>query len=136
MSVPSAQGIEIMIPVRILLVASPGPYRAALLRYFTRSPHVAVAGLTDSADDTLQAVQRLGPEVVFMNFEVQQGHALETIRRIKAEPNPPRVLLLVPDVDAAYVRAAAEAGADGAIARHSLVERLSASLEEIFLGLP
>jgi NarL family two-component system response regulator LiaR len=99
--------------VRVLLAEDHAVVREGTREILEREPGIQVVG---EAEDGLAAValaRELTPDVVLLDVGLPVLNGIEATRRIRAEPNPPRVLILSAYDDLDYVSAALHAGAGG-----------------------
>jgi len=99
--------------VRVLLAEDHAVVREGTRDILEREPAIQVVG---EAEDGLAAValaRELAPDVVLLDIGLPVLNGIEATRRIRAAPDPPRVLILSAYDDADYVSAALHAGAGG-----------------------
>jgi len=89
------------------------------------------------ASDGIEAVDRalaLRPDVVLMDVRMPNLDGIEATRRIRAQPEPPRVLVLTTfDLDE-YVYAGLRAGASGFLLKDALAEDLVSAIRVVVAG--
>lgn len=107
----------------MLLVDDSRSFLAAA-REFIEAERVTVVGEAASGPEALDAVARLRPDLVLMDLAMPGMNGLEATHRIKALPDPPRVIVLTLHDGEEYRRAAVEAHADGFVAKSALAAEL------------
>lgn len=100
--------------IRVLICDDHPIVRAGLSAALLAADGIEVVGEAASGEQAIAQVERLHPDVVLMDLQLGAGiDGAQTTRRVTAEPNPPRVLVLTTyDSDADILRAI-EAGATG-----------------------
>lgn len=106
-----------MSPIQILLIDDNPKFITAATHFLTTVPGVAVVGCASSGMEGLTQVVNLQPDLVFMDVAMPGMSGLEATRYIKAQPHPPRVIILTMYDSPEYRTAAETAGADGFIAK-------------------
>ena len=120
-------------PVRILLVDDNPTFLTAAERLLTSRPSsFAVVGRACSGEEALERVVALQPDLVLMDVAMPGLNGLEATRRIKAEPDPPRVIVLTLHDGAVYRDAARNAGADGFVSKARLDQALVPLARSLF----
>jgi DNA-binding NarL/FixJ family response regulator len=71
------------------------------------------------------------PTLVLVDAELRTGSAADTIRRLKALPEPPHIVAFASHTNATAIQAAREAGADRVLARSAFVRDLPSILEAL-----
>jgi CheY-like chemotaxis protein len=104
-------------------------FGAELLKEF---PHLELVGSALSAEAGLAAIDRLRPDLVLMDLAMKDMNGLEATRRLKSGPHPPRVILVTGSDMPEYRKAAAEAKADGFLAKPDVLHGLVPLVEELF----
>jgi DNA-binding NarL/FixJ family response regulator len=92
--------------------------------FLSSHPEIEVAGFGHSGFEALQMVERLSPDLVLMDLSMPEMNGLEAVRRIKAKPRSPRVLMLTMYEAEDFCALAQEAGADGFITKADFGESL------------
>lgn len=77
-----------------------------------------------SGPKALEQVGPLHPHLVLMDLAMEGMNGLEATRRLKAQENPPRVIILTLHDNPEYRAAAEQAHADGFVAKSDLGEKL------------
>src|SRR5579864_961008 len=112
--------------LRLVLADDHGVLRAGLCALLERQPGFEVIGEAESADEAVQLVTRLRPDVAVLDVRMPGG-GIDATRRIKEAAPTVAVLMLSQYDDAAYLREALVAGASGyALKRSSGAELVEA----------
>jgi DNA-binding NarL/FixJ family response regulator len=114
--------------IRVVLVDDQTLVRSGFRMILKDEPGIEVVGEAGDGREAIAAVSELGPDVVLMDIRMPNLDGLEATRRILAEPDPPRVLVLTTfDLDE-YVFAALRAGASGFLLKDAPEEQLTAAI--------
>ena len=98
---------------RLLIVDDHVVVRQGLTQMFAAVPGIEVVGVAADGRQAVSQADQLRPDVVLMDVEMPNVDGIEATRRITADEDSPRVLVLTTfDLDE-HVFAAMEAGASG-----------------------
>lgn len=99
--------------IRILVVDDHPVVRAGMVALLSEIDDLDVVGEAGNGDEALAMVPRLAPDVVLMDLRMPVMDGAEATAHLRAQPDPPEVLVLTTyDTDADIVRAV-ESGARG-----------------------
>ena len=115
--------------MRVLLVDDNPEFLKAAERILSLSPHLEVVGCASSGEEAVDQTKALRPELVLMDWSLPGMNGLEATRRIKAQPNPPRVLILSLQDYPEYRLAAKEAGAEGFISKSEFGQKIPSLID-------
>jgi DNA-binding NarL/FixJ family response regulator len=119
---------------RILLVDDHALVRrglAALLHADGRFRVVAEAG---SGEAAIAHASHERPDIVLLDMSMPRMDGLETLKRLRALPNRPRVLILSMYDEAHFVAQALQEGADGYLLKDAMDDELFHALEAVLRG--
>jgi len=102
-----------MTPLRVLLAEDHAVVREGTRQILEADPGLSVVGEAADGPTIVALAARVPCDVVLLDLGLPLLNGIEATRRICAQPNPPRVLVLTAYDDADYVTAAIEAGAAG-----------------------
>jgi two-component system, NarL family, response regulator LiaR len=120
--------------LRVLLAEDHAVVREGTREILERDATIAVVA---EASDGLSAVtmaEDLSPDVVLLDLGLPVLNGIEATRRIRALPNPPRVLILSAYDDEDYVHAALAAGAGGYLLKTAHGREVRAGLHAVADG--
>jgi CheY-like chemotaxis protein len=128
--------------IRVLVIDGQADGRWAPSLALMAQPAMKMVGLVRPGPEAIRRAARHRPDLVLLDIGGSSVAGLELLRRLKARPGPPRVVLIADVVPAGLRAAMREAGADGIVARQAfalplmeLVDRFFAPPEEL-LAIP
>ncbi|MFN8456120.1 MAG: response regulator transcription factor [Anaerolineae bacterium] len=92
-------------------------------------PGTEVVGQTTTGIDTIQAVQKLQPDVVILDVRMPGGNGIQVLRTIKATACPPRVIVQTVFPTPQYQQRCLSAGADCFLDKMTALERIPQVLQ-------
>jgi DNA-binding NarL/FixJ family response regulator/chemotaxis signal transduction protein len=115
--------------MRVLLVDDNPEFLMAAQRFLSLAPRLEVVGHANSGEEAIDRAKTLRPELVLINWSLPGVNGLEAIRRIQAQPNPPKIIMLSPQDYPEYRLAAKEAGAEGFISKSEFGQKIFSLIE-------
>lgn len=97
-------------------------------------PDMTVVATATEGDVLLDSVRRLAPDVVLLCLDPREEDGLDCLERLRAEHLGVRVLVLSASCDAASMRAALEAGADGYALKTESAEHTLFAVRQVHRG--
>ncbi|HET9675610.1 MAG TPA: response regulator transcription factor [Gaiellaceae bacterium] len=91
-------------------------------------PGVEVVGEAGDGQEAIEQARALAPDVVLMDVRMPTRDGIEATRRIVAEPEPPRVIVLTTFDEDEYVFGALRAGASGFLLKDAPEDQLVAAI--------
>lgn len=121
-------------PIRVLIVDDHAVVRQGLRALFDAQPEIVVAG--EAADGaTAQALAReLAPDVILLDLLMPGMSGVDTIRRIRADNNVAKILVLTSSLDDQLVKQAVQAGAQGYVLKATRVAELMEAIKQVAAG--
>ena len=99
--------------IRVLIADDHELARGGVRGMLAADPEFEIVGEAGDGADAVERARTLRPDVVLMDIRMPRVDGIEATRRLQAEPDPPRVLVLTTfDLDE-YVYEALRAGASG-----------------------
>ncbi len=115
--------------MRVLLVDDNPEFLKAAERLLSRTPHLEVVGCASSGEEAVDQTKALRPELVLINWSLPGMNGLEATRRINAQPNPPKVIILSLRDYPEYRLAAKEAGAEGLLSKSEFGQKIPSLID-------
>jgi DNA-binding NarL/FixJ family response regulator len=101
--------------IRVLVVDDHPVLRAGLEAVLRAEPGFVCVGGAEDGATMWRLLRRAQPDVVVLDHRLGDEDGIELCRALRAEPQPPSVLLYTADPGAALERAALAAGASGLV---------------------
>jgi DNA-binding NarL/FixJ family response regulator len=112
------------VTLRVLIADDQELVRAGLQMILEVQPDLEVAGQATNGSEAVELAARLRPDVVLMDIRMPELDGIEAARRISAQANPPRLVMLTTfDLDE-YVFEAFRAGASGFLLKDAPREQI------------
>jgi CheY-like chemotaxis protein len=115
--------------MRVLLVDDNPEFLKAAERILSLVPHLEVVGRASSGEEAVEQTKALRPGLVLINWSLPGMNGLEATRRISAQPNPPKVLILSLQDYPEYRLAAKEAGAEGLLSMSEFGQKIPSLID-------
>ncbi|CAL9504077.1 Transcriptional regulatory protein LnrK [Streptomyces sp. enrichment culture] len=120
--------------IRVLIADDQQMVRQGFTVLLNTMPDIEVVGQAVDGLDAVAQVAELAPEVVLMDIRMPELGGIEATRRITAEAQAPRVLVLTTfDLDE-YVYEALRAGASGFLLKDASAEQLAEAVRVVAAG--
>jgi DNA-binding NarL/FixJ family response regulator len=118
--------------ISVLLVDDSNVFLDLEERWLSRDPRLEIIGRASSGQEALDQVRRLTPDVVVMDVTMQNLNGLEAAEYIKAQTNPPRIVLLTVEISEAFKKAARDLKVDAYLTKAQLSTKLLPVLLDLF----
>jgi DNA-binding NarL/FixJ family response regulator len=120
--------------IRVLLVDDDALVRSGLKMMLSGAEGIAVVGEADDGRGVLAAVDRHRPDVVLMDLRMPQVDGIAATRLLRAQPDPPAVVVLTTfDADELVLRAL-QAGAAGFLLKDTPPPEIVRAIELVHAG--
>ena len=120
--------------IRLLIADDHPVVRTGLRHLFETEAGFEVAAEAADGAAAVEAVLEVRPDIVLMDLQMPVMDGVEAIRRIRALPQPPPVLVLTTYDSDAQILAAIEAGATGYLLKDAERDTLFASVRSAVRG--
>lgn len=115
--------------LEILLVDDHEGFINAALRHLRRIDWIHVAGTAHNGIEAVAQCEKLRPEVVLMDLAMPEMGGLQATRLIKAQDNPPYVVIASHFDDAEHREHSLRAGADAFVSKLAYINEVLPLLE-------
>ena len=120
--------------ITVLLVDDHEGFINAALRHFRKVDWLKVVGTAGNGLEAIERSEALRPQVVLMDLAMPEMGGLQATRLIKAQDDPPYVVIASHFDDAEHREHATRAGADNFVSKLSYVQEVMQILESLHGG--
>src|SRR5437879_3373080 len=106
--------------IRLLLVDDSPEFLTAIAGLLEIQPEIEIIGSVLTGREAIEQVLLKHPDVVLLDLIMPEMDGLEVTRRLKAETNPPRVIIATLEEPSCFQEAATSHGADGFISKSAV----------------
>lgn len=117
--------------ISVLLVDDHEGFLKAAMRHFRNLPWLDVAGQALNGLEAVEKAEALKPDAVLMDLAMPEMGGLQACRLIKAQDDPPFVVIASHFDDAQHREHAARAGADAFVSKLSYVQEVMPLLRRL-----
>jgi DNA-binding NarL/FixJ family response regulator len=121
---------------RIMLIDANQEFLNAVEYFVSRDPRVEIVGWARDGNDGYACAAPLRLNLVLMDMVSPVNSAAESIRRIKALPQAPAVIILTMHDYVEYRNVAVDAGADGFLHKADIGNGLLPLMEKVLFDVP
>ncbi|RXR02665.1 response regulator [Pseudoxanthomonas composti] len=123
-----------MSKLSVLLVDDHDGFINAVLRHFRKLDWIHVVGTAGNGLEAIARSEELRPEVVLMDLAMPEMGGLQATRLIKAQDEPPYIVIASHFDDAEHREHALRAGADNFVSKLSYIQEVLPILEGLQHG--
>lgn len=109
-----------MAPIRVVLADDNPKFLDAATNFLAIDPQLEIVGQARSGREAVDQVAQLQPHLVIMDLAMPETNGFEATRQIKAQPDPPYVIILTLYDNPEYQAAAQRVEADGFVPKSEL----------------
>ena len=120
-----------MSTVRLLLVDDHEGFINAAMRHLRRIDWLDIVGSAGNGIEAIAQCEALRPDAVLMDLAMPEMGGLQATRRIKAQDNPPYIVIASHFDDAEHREHALRAGADAFVSKLSYIHDVVPLLEAL-----
>lgn len=118
--------------IRTLLVDDSPDFLDAAAHFLSSDPQIEIVGVSLSGQEALDRLPGIDPDLILMDLAMPDLSGLEATRRIKTQPNAPRVIILTLHDNQEYRRASQAAQADGFMTKSDVGVNLLPLIHSLF----
>ncbi|MGN9839676.1 BTAD domain-containing putative transcriptional regulator [Nonomuraea sp. H19] len=131
---PPPAPAEASAALRVLVADDQALVRAGLRAMFDSDPAVTLAGEATNGEEAIAAVRTTRPDVVLLDIQMPRLDGLAAARRILAEDQPPKVVMMTTFGSDENLYAALRAGVSGFVLKTSAPEQFFAAIRAAAAG--
>ena len=117
--------------IKVLLVDDHEGFINAALRHFRKVDWLQVVGTAANGLEAIERSEALRPDVVLMDLAMPEMGGLQAARLIKAQDEPPYIVIASHFDDAEHREHATRAGADNFVSKLSYIQEVMQILETL-----
>lgn len=122
--------------IKVLLVDDHEGFINAALRHFRKVDWLQVIGTAANGLEAIERSEALRPDVVLMDLAMPEMGGLQAARLIKAQDDPPYIVIASHFDDAEHREHATRAGADNFVSKLSYIQEVMQILESLHAPEP
>jgi len=119
---------------RVLIVDDHPIVRQGLAQMINQETDLMVCGEAEDAQNALQAVAELHPDLVLVDLSLKGGSGLDLIRTLRTRQSMLPILVVSMHDESLYVERALRAGARGYIMRHEATNSMMRAIRRVHRG--
>lgn len=117
--------------LKVLIADDSALVRERLAALLSELKAIEVVGQGENADETLETIQRLRPDVVILDIRMPGGNGIRVLEAIKRDEAGPVVIMLTAFPYSQYRKKCLEAGAEYFFDKATEFERVGEVLQEL-----
>ncbi len=117
--------------MRVLIVDDHGSFLNALAAMLQQAPGIELVGRAEGGKEGLRLATETRPDLVLVDFAMPDLNGVAVTQRLKADPQPPKVVMMSFHAEPEYRDMALHAGADAFLTKTELHKELLPLLEHL-----
>lgn len=118
--------------IRVVVVDDCRVFLDAACEALAWRPELQIVGKMGSAMEVIAALPKLAPDLLLVDLCMPMVNGLELTRRVKSEPNPPKVIVTTFHDEDGTRASAIAAGADEFLSKHHFITGISGLIQQLF----
>ena len=119
---------------RVLIVDDHPLYREGMAMYINRQADLEVCGETATADDAIELVKTLNPDLVTVDISLKESNGIDLVKSIKAMKPKVPVVVLSMHAESLYAERVLNAGASGYVNKEASPENILRAVRQALEG--
>lgn len=120
--------------IKIVMIDDHEVLREGLASVFTREPGLDVIGQAGNAEDGLELVNNLNPDVVTLDLGLPGMSGREAAVQLLGKEAPPKVIILSSEVDSASVQSLVNLGVNGYVSKSAPASDIVRAVKMVSVG--
>lgn len=121
-------------PYRVLIVDDHPIVREGFRALISQHEELIVCGEAESADEALELVESMAPDVAVIDISLKDSDGLELIRRIRDQNHKVRMLVSSMHDESFYARRSLRAGALGYVSKENAAGEIIEAIQRVLKG--
>ena len=119
-------------PLRVFVVEDSELIRKRIIENVGSMGSYDVVGFAESADDAINSIAKLRPDIVITDIQLKEGSGIDVVRKVRANPYSPRprIYVLTNYAFPEYKRQCSVAGADEFFDKSSEYDRFLSLMQQ------
>ncbi len=117
--------------ITIFIVDNNPGFINAAKQYLLANENISIIGFAISGKEALDHLKRLSPDIVLVDYVMEEFNGIETTKAIKSSTTPPKVIMVTQHEIADYKIKSLEAGADGFIRKSEFGTTIFPLIEQL-----
>jgi DNA-binding NarL/FixJ family response regulator len=121
-------------PIKIMIVDDHALVRLGLAQLISHEPDMDVCGDARDADEALEKIEELRPDLVIVDISLQRGNGIELTKSLKARYPDVKVLISSMHDESLFAERALHAGALGYINKQEATDKVVEAIRHVLDG--